>query len=228
MKHRSRMKMASILLLAVVGLHANKSFSQDSFGGARPAPGSGMPSPSQQPVQPPVNTPTYGNPPVSGRSAPTTNNDEGRDFGVAPQKELKPSDQLHGPTPTRIPGGLVITTQALAQLLQNKQSGALVLHVYGAPTMLPDAKTAAPASAGGSFNDSTQQGFGQYLQQITGGDKSRPLVTYCEGVQCWMSYNAALRAINMGYSNVLWYRGGLEAWRQAGLPLQQPNQPNPR
>ena len=41
---------------------------------------------------------------------------------------------------------------------------------------------------------------------------------YCQGTYCWMSYNAALRAINLGYTNVLWYRGGIEAWKQAGLP----------
>jgi hypothetical protein len=35
-----------------------------------------------------------------------------------------------------------------------------------------------------------------------------------------MSYNAALRAINAGYTNVLWYRGGIEAWKMAGLPTQ--------
>lgn len=34
-----------------------------------------------------------------------------------------------------------------------------------------------------------------------------------------MSYNAALSAINLGYSNVLWYRGGIEAWQAAGMQL---------
>jgi hypothetical protein len=39
-----------------------------------------------------------------------------------------------------------------------------------------------------------------------------------------MSYNAALRAINLGYKNVLWYRGGIEAWQRAGLPLTNTRQ----
>ena len=26
--------------------------------------------------------------------------------------------------------------------------------------------------------------------------------------------------INLGYTNVLWYRGGIEAWKQAGMPVQ--------
>ncbi len=40
--------------------------------------------------------------------------------------------------------------------------------------------------------------------------------------ECWVSYNAALRAINAGYTNVLWYRGGIEAWKAAGLPTLAP------
>ena len=50
-----------------------------------------------------------------------------------------------------------------------------------------------------------------------------PVVVYCQSTHCWMSYNAALRAINMGYSNVLWYRGGIEAWQAAGLPVASQN-----
>src|SRR5262249_14167344 len=42
--------------------------------------------------------------------------------------------------------------------------------------------------------------------------------------ECWMSYNGALRAIHAGYTNVLWYRGGIEAWKMAGLPTSQPRQ----
>jgi rhodanese-related sulfurtransferase len=36
-----------------------------------------------------------------------------------------------------------------------------------------------------------------------------------------MSYNAALRAINLGYRNVLWYRGGVEAWKAGGNQVQR-------
>jgi rhodanese-related sulfurtransferase len=43
-------------------------------------------------------------------------------------------------------------------------------------------------------------------------------VFFCSGVRCWLSYNAALRAVRGGYANVYWYRGGIDAWRAAGLP----------
>ena len=160
-----------------------------------------------------------------GRSAPPPMaSSETQDFGVVATDKLRPSDKTHGPTPSRIPGGVVVTTGALQKLLSDRQSGVIVLDVFGAPQMLPNAVHAMPAAQGGSFSDQTQQGYGQFLQQITGGDRNRPIVTYCAGVQCWLSYNAALRAIKLGYSNVLWYRGGLEAWTQAGLPTARPPQ----
>jgi PQQ-dependent catabolism-associated CXXCW motif protein len=92
--------------------------------------------------------------------------------------------------------------------------------LLGGAERIQGAQYAVPAVHSGSLNDATQQQFGQFLGQATGGNKQYPLVLYCLSTQCWMSYNAALRAINLGYTNVLWYRGGIEAWKQAGLPVQ--------
>jgi rhodanese-related sulfurtransferase len=36
-----------------------------------------------------------------------------------------------------------------------------------------------------------------------------------------MSWNAAKRALAMGYSNVAWYPEGTDGWAAADLPLQQ-------
>src|SRR5262249_33784720 len=49
--------------------------------------------------------------------------------------------------------------------------------------------------------------------------RDTPLVFFCLSSRCWLSYNAALRAIGAGYTNVMWYRGGIESWQAAGLPL---------
>jgi len=40
--------------------------------------------------------------------------------------------------------------------------------------------------------------------------------------KCRESYNAALRAMQLGYRNVLWYRGGLSSWMAAKQQLQPP------
>lgn len=144
---------------------------------------------------------------------------ERQDMGVAPPRGLH-DGAPHGPTPTTIPGGQVITTKGLLPLI-NGAAGmpVVVLDILGAPQQLPNAVQAVPAAQGGSLNDQTQQGFGQFLQQVTRGNRDTPLVLYCQGPQCWMSYNAAVRAIALGYRNVLWYRGGLEAWAKAGQPF---------
>ena len=96
-----------------------------------------------------------------------------------------------------------------------------VIDVLGDARSLPRAVPAAWAAQAGSFDDETQQQLAQMLRQLTRGSNDTPLVFYCAGPECWMSYNAAVRAIRLGYRNVVWYRGGLEAWQRAGLPLAQ-------
>ena len=140
---------------------------------------------------------------------------ERHDMGVKATRELH-SGAMHAPTPNQLPGGQVITTQTLLPLLQGG-TPIVLLHVLQSQQTLPNALMAVPASAPGSFNDATQQQFKQFLQQVTRGRQDVPIVTYCEGPECWMSYNAALRAIALGYRNVQWYRGGMEAWQRAGL-----------
>lgn len=207
----------------------------------QPQPNNGGWGPQPQP-QPNPNSGGWGPQPQPGPNPPNTggaNLDqlmqmERQDYGVQPVKQLH-TGAMHGPTPASIPGGQLITTKGLVALVQGKQAPYLLFDVLGGPQTLPGAIPAAILAQPGSFNDQISQQFGQNLQQATGGRKDAPLIFYCQSTQCWMSYNAALRAINLGYTNVLWYRGGVEAWQQAGLPLQpaqqfspgpQPQQPN--
>lgn len=144
------------------------------------------------------------------------------DFGVPPQSTLF-SDAPHAPTPASIPGGQVITTLGVQGLIDGQAGPFLMLDILGGQTGLPGAIRAVPAAQGGTFDDQIQGQFGQFLEQATQGKKDMPIVTYCLSPHCWMSYNAALRAINLGYTNVLWYRGGVEAWQANGkqmVPLQ--------
>ena len=54
----------------------------------------------------------------------------------------------------------------------------------------------------------------------------RPLVFYCLK-DCWMSWNAARRALELGYRNVDWYPEGSDGWAAAGLPVEK-RTPEPR
>jgi PQQ-dependent catabolism-associated CXXCW motif protein len=57
------------------------------------------------------------------------------------------------------------------------------------------------------------------LAQATGGDRARPLVIFCKS-ECWMSWNAAKRAVEDGYARVFWYPEGVDGWAAAGGRLE--------
>lgn len=199
-----------LLFAAVAGLAA-----------AQPLPGNTFPTqPSQQPGTMPGAMP--GMPGMPGMGAAASLDElmawERQDMGVPPQQQLR-DGPFHGPTPNKIPGGQVITTKGLLPLLQQGVP-VLVFDVLGSGQTLPNAMPLSWAAQPGSFDDPVQQQLGQVLQQAARGRTDLPMVFYCQGPQCWMSYNAALRAIKLGYRNVLWYRGGTEAWQRAGQNLQ--------
>ena len=58
-----------------------------------------------------------------------------------------------------------------------------------------------------------------HLERATGGRRDRPVVFYCR-IDCWMSWNAAKRALAAGYTNVHWFRDGIDEWRFEGLPTE--------
>ena len=73
----------------------------------------------------------------------------------------------------------------------------------------------------GDLGDDESRRFVDAVAKFAAGDKSRPIVFLCADRECWLSYNAALRAIAAGYTNVMWYRGGIAAWLHAGFPMSQ-------
>lgn len=185
--------------------------------------------PDQPPTLPetqPTNTPTTQ--PTGNTQLDALAEQERRDMGVPATNQLH-SGAMHGPTPNSIPGGQLITTKGLTEMVQRQMTFAL-FDVLGSNETLPGAINAVGAAQAGSFQDQTQQQMGQFLTQLTQGKTDTPLVFYCLSVECWMSYNASLRAINLGYTNVLWYRGGIEAWKAAGfqtVPAGQMQQGQP-
>ena len=53
--------------------------------------------------------------------------------------------------------------------------------------------------------------------------KDQPFVVYCSGETCTRSFRAAVRAVRWGYTGVKYFRGGVVAWRDAGLALKKPD-----
>lgn len=50
------------------------------------------------------------------------------------------------------------------------------------------------------------------------GDKNLPVVIFCRA-DCWMGWNAAKRAVELGYRNVMWFPGGTDDWLLQGRDL---------
>lgn len=168
-------------------------------------PGKGQPKVTQQPPPPP---------PPGGRIF----GDETRDFGVPAQSTLQ--SNVGSPTPNAIPVGKIISTALLEEEIRKGTQFLLVDVLEGqhAQTIVK-ARYIAYGGRGGSFNDQVQTALTNELNQLTNGRKDFPIVFFCQGVRCWESYNAVLRAWNAGYRNVYWYRGGLQAWQEAGFPM---------
>jgi PQQ-dependent catabolism-associated CXXCW motif protein len=78
----------------------------------------------------------------------------------------------------------------------------------------------------GELAASTADYFKAGLERITGGDRAKVVVIYCQR-DCWMSWNAAKRAVSLGYAAVVWYPDGTDGWQEAGLPLSDAT-PAPR
>ncbi|QNH04081.1 PQQ-dependent catabolism-associated CXXCW motif protein [Pseudomonas sp. B11D7D] len=143
------------------------------------------------------------------------------------------NNQYRSPTPTSLEGVQVVDTPTLQKLLAERPDIRLI-DVYRRPWVQGRFVEDAPhanlpgslwlANAGdGNLAPQWQRYFTHYLHQQSHGDVRQPFVFYCRS-DCWLSWNAARRAHAMGYRQLYWYRDGVDAWEQAGLPLE-PAQP---
>ena len=83
-----------------------------------------------------------------------------------------------------------------------------------------------PDTGYGMLSAATEDYLREGLARASGGDRAKLLVIYCQA-DCWMSWNAAKRALTYGYSNVAWYSEGTDGWQRANLPVEE-SQPQPR
>jgi PQQ-dependent catabolism-associated CXXCW motif protein len=138
---------------------------------------------------------------------------------------------IDAPVPRRIAGGTVIHARALARLLKRKN--LLLIDVSNEPQRpaglapgapwLPVPHRALPAAlwipgvGAGVLPTPLEDSFRARLASALGEEGNRPVVFYCHA-RCWLSWNAAKRAIGYGYRQVIWFPDGIEGWMAAGLP----------
>ena len=59
----------------------------------------------------------------------------------------------------------------------------------------------------GELSDAGRRQFTDGLEHATSGDLTTPLMFVCRA-DCWLSWNAARRAVKAGYQRVFWYPEG--------------------
>jgi len=142
------------------------------------------------------------------------------------------TDAYLGPTPATLKGARVVTTDE-AHALWRAGTAAFVdvLPRPPRPRDLPagtiwrdkprhniPGSVWLPDTGYGELAAVTLEYFRAGLARATQGDRDKALVVYCLK-DCWMSWNAAKRALEMGYRNVVWYPDGTDGWRASQFPV---------
>ena len=142
-------------------------------------------------------------------------------------------DDYRSPTPETLQGAVVLSTEQAHAVWERHDAVFIdVLPQAPRPPGLP-ASTIwrdkprqdvpgslwLPDTGYGELAPVMQQYFERGLEQATGGDRNRMLVFYCLA-NCWMSWNAAKRALALGYSHVAWYPDGTDGWAADQLPFE--------
>ncbi|MNF53092.1 Rhodanese-like domain protein [compost metagenome] len=137
--------------------------------------------------------------------------------------------RYRSPTPEQAEPARTLDTAQLQALLK-RQPETLLIDVYRRQWLhgrfvedephanLPGSLWLAN-TGDGQLSPAWQDYFSRNLREASQGREDRPLVFYCRS-DCWLSWNAVKRAATLGYTNLYWYRDGIDAWEQAGLPLQ--------
>ncbi len=152
-------------------------------------------------------------------------------FGEVPEPSDYRQEDYKTETPATLKGATVIDAKQLHDMMARE--AVVVIDVLPQPprpaalpaTTLwhPPARHDIPGSIWlantgfGGLSAEVDAYFRKALEGISFGAKDRKLVFYCEA-KCWMSWNAAKRAVEYGYSAVYWFPGGMQDWIAAGYP----------
>jgi len=151
-------------------------------------------------------------------------------------------EDYRAPTPATLRGARVIGTDEAEQIWRDRSASFVdVLPRPPRPRNLPEGtlwrdkprpnipgSVWLPDTGYGELAPSMADYFAKGLEKATHGDRARLVVVYCL-TDCWMSWNAAKRALALGYSDVAWYPEGTDGWSAFGLPLDDATpEPRPR
>jgi PQQ-dependent catabolism-associated CXXCW motif protein len=157
-----------------------------------------------------------------------------------PEPEGYRTDNYRSPVPATLAGARVLATEEVEAIW--RAGKAVFIDVLPHPPKPPNLPEGTiwrdkprlnipgsvwlPDTGYGTLAVGTEDYLREGLARASGGDRAKLLVVYCQA-DCWMSWNAAKRALSYGYSNVAWYPDGTDGWQRANLPVED-SQPVPR
>ena len=163
----------------------------------------------------------------------------------APGSDSKPSEPVAEPSgyrmedfrttvPATLRGARVLTDDEAADIWN--KNGAVFIDVYPQAPKPPNLPAGTfwrepvhrsiegaqwlPNVGYGALSASMDEYFRSRLEQISKGKRDAALVFFCLK-DCWMSWNAAKRALEYGYTDVMWFRDGTDGWQELGYPLAE-------
>ncbi len=141
-------------------------------------------------------------------------------------------DHYRAPTPCDLPGAMVVDALELKDIIEADDP----LLIDAMPLIrtsetdftgrwtVPEPRENIPGSVWlpnighGVLDEEMTAYFNDSLERLTAGDRGRLVVFYCF-IDCWMSWNAAKRALEFGYQRVIWYPEGTDGWKAIDEPL---------
>ena len=115
--------------------------------------------------------------------------------------------------PDNIPGTTKVTAEDIVKLVTSKSNLVII-----------DARKASDRSSSGWIEgsvglpntDTTPDSLAKHVPS-----KTTPVLFYCNGVKCGRSVESSKIAIQAGYKEIYWFRGGWEEWTTKGLPVSK-------
>ena len=141
-------------------------------------------------------------------------------------------DHYRAPVPGSVPGGTTVDTSFVKEqhgrgnmvfidVLPPRGMGADPIDGFWLitePRMSIAGTHWLPEVGRGFLEPEHQDYLERNLARLSNNDKSTQLLFFCTA-DCWQSWNAAKRAILLGYENVFWYPNGTDGWQENGHAL---------